>query len=155
MLNLGGLGNDYELQKGGVLSLGSLALPPLQGVFSGPTQKGDYVRSRIAVGNPHDGIRYDEKVMVDVAGEGPGSLHYVDSKADLYGTFNQPPSFGSVVYHPGLTPDTTVPLSSVYRDPAVGQVVVSKPVSPQGDSTEQTANYTIAPDVLTPVEPQA
>lgn len=152
MINLGGLRNDYELMKAGILSRGSIALPSKQGIFSGSSAKGDYVSARVAVGHVNSPRRYENKVMVDIAGEGPGSLRYVDQTANLFGRNVTPLVLSSVAYRPGLTPDTTIPLAAVYRDQKVGQAIVRKAVSTVGDSTETTVEY-VTTDDTQPTEP--
>lgn len=105
------------------------------------SQMGDYVTGTRYVGNAADGIYQEQVTLLDVAGQGQGSLVHVERYDDTYGTVER--YGGELVHDPSRVtePSQAISEGDTQRDREAGQAVVHSDPDPSGEEREKQIDY--------------
>lgn len=93
--------NTSYLQTIGIYSLDGVAIAQYQLAGEQTTSLGDLLTYNAAVGNEAEGIHYEQQILLDFLGAGPGSVKFANRPDGTYGVLQEAPSGSSTTATPG------------------------------------------------------
>lgn len=135
--------NASYLQTIGIYSLDDVAISQYQLAGEQTTSKGNFLTYRVAVGNAAEGIHYETALLIDVLGNGAGSVQFADRPNGTFGPLVVAPSSDAPTSTPGNTQAGDDATKQNSTDAGTeGQTTTTTQVDEQTQETVNTTDYT-------------